>query len=190
VELDPVELRPRERARLVPDRVGDRGGTEVVHERCPAQRRDRLLGLPEDAGPGGRQLRAAATVPAHVRRFHVDEVGGEGQRPVERLLVEHPVGLGLEGQDGVPRLQPAEPVEPRAAVLDEQVRERRIVGPVAAIMSGLQGALGREEAADRLHVVAEMHDAHGKRDRLARCMGREARAVPALERAGQRVADP
>ena len=38
VKLDAVELRPRERAGLVPDRVRYHGGAEVVHERRPAER--------------------------------------------------------------------------------------------------------------------------------------------------------
>ena len=75
------------------------------------------------------------------------------------------------------------------SVRDEQVGERRVVRAVAAIASGVEGMLRREEAADRLHVVAEVHDAHRERDRLPLRMGRIAVAVPALEREAQRVAN-
>ena len=77
-----------------------------------------------------------------------------------------------------------EPLEPAGAVLDEEVGERRVVGAVATVAGGLDGALGREEAADRLHVVAQVHDAHRQRDRLAARVRGEALAVPALEREG------
>ena len=57
VELDAVELRPRERAGLVPDRVRHRGRAEVVHERRPAERGRVLLG--QARARGRRRWRAA-----------------------------------------------------------------------------------------------------------------------------------
>ena len=98
-------------------------------------------------------------------------------------------GSGSSGEHGVPRLGLAEPIEPGASVRDEQVGERRVVRAVAAIASGVEGVLRREEAPDRLHVVAEVHDAHREGDRLPLRVGRIAVAVPALEREAQRVAD-
>ena len=74
-------------------------------------------------------------------------------------------------------------------MLDEEVGEHRVVGAVAAVAGGLDRAVGREDARDRLHVVAEVDDAHGERNRLTLGMGREALAVPALEREGERLAD-
>jgi len=56
-------------------------------------------------------------VPAHVRRLQIDEVGRERERPIERLAVQQPPRLRLEGEDGVPGLDRAELVEPLAPVL-------------------------------------------------------------------------
>ena len=160
-----------------------------MHERRAAERGDVLLGEPEHPGGVGREVGAATAVPAHVRRLEVDEVGDDGQGVVELGAGQHAVGLGLGGEHGVPRLGLAEPIEPGASVRDEQVGERRVVRAVAAIASGVEGMLRREEAADRLHVVAEVHDAHREGDRLPLRVGRIAVAVPALEREAQRVAD-
>ena len=74
-------------------------------------------------------------------------------------------------------------------MLDEEVGEHRVVGAVAAVAGGLDRAIRREDARDRLHVVAEVDDAHGERNRLALRMGGEALAVPALERERERLAD-
>ena len=160
-----------------------------MHERRAAERGDGFLGEPEHPGGVGRELRAATAVPAHVRRLEVDEVGGDGQGVVELLAGQHAVRLGLEGEHGVPRLDLAELIEPAASMRDEQVGERRVVRAVAAIAGGLEGVVRREQAADRLHVVAEVHDAHRERDRLALRMGGIAVAVPALEREAQRFAN-
>ena len=103
------------------------------------------------------------------------------------LAGQHAVRFGLEGEHGVPRLGLAELLEPAASVLDEQVGERRVVGAVAAIAGGLDGVVRREQAADRLHVVAEVHDAHRERDRLPLRVGGIAVSVPALEREAQRL---
>ena len=72
---------------------------------------------------------------------------------------------------------------------DEHVGESRVVGAVAAIASGLQSMVGREQAPDRLHVMAEVHDAHRERDRLPLCVGRISVSVPPLEREAQRLAN-
>ena len=59
------------------------------------------------------------------------------ERVVELVARQHAARLGLEGEHGVPRLDLAEPLEPLASVLDEQVGERRVVGAVAAVAGGL-----------------------------------------------------
>ena len=123
VKLDPVELRARERAGLVPDRVRHRTRAEVVHE-CRSAKRGRVLfGKPEDAGGIRRELCAAAAMPAPVRRLEIDEVGCHLERMVESLARQHAPGLGLERQDGIPRLRLVESLEPGGAVLEEEVGE-------------------------------------------------------------------
>src|ERR1700736_6703615 len=102
MKLDAVELRSRQRAGLVPDRVRDRGGAEVVYEGRPAEPRDSIVGEPEHTGGIRGELRAAAAVPDHVRGFEVDEVGGDPERVVEGLPVEDTAWLGLELQDRIP----------------------------------------------------------------------------------------
>jgi len=56
VKLDAVELRPRERAGLVPDRVRHGARAEVVEESRPANGGRVLVGEPEDAGGVCREL--------------------------------------------------------------------------------------------------------------------------------------
>ena len=82
-----------------------------------------------------------------------------------------------------------EPVEPVASMREEEVGHRRVVGLVAALARGFEGALGREEATERLHVVAHMDDPHGERDRMPLHVIGVAVPVPALERAPERVTD-
>ena len=105
VKLDAVELRPRERAGLVPDRVrhrrwcrsrarAPRGGASVTSSSAS----------PSTRAASAASSRAATAVPAHVRRLEVDEVGDDGEGVVELVAVQHAVGLGLEGEHGVPRL--------------------------------------------------------------------------------------
>jgi hypothetical protein len=156
-----------------------------VHEGRPAERGGGFLWEPEHPGGAGAELRAATAVPAHVRRLQVDEVSRDRQGVVEGLAVQHAAGFGLEGQDGIPRLGLAEPIEPAASVRDEQIGESRVVRAVAAIAGGVEGVARREEAADRLHVMAEVHDPHRERDGFTALMGGKAIAVPALEREAQ-----
>ena len=160
-----------------------------MHERRAVQRRDVLFAESEQPGSVGGQGGASTAVPAHVRRLEVDEVSDDGQRGVEVVAVQHAMGFGLEREHGVPRLGLAQAIEPFASVGDEQVGERGVVRAVAAIASGVEGVLRREETPDRLHVVAEMDDAHREGDRLTLRVGRIAVAVPALEGEAQRVAD-
>src|SRR6185295_1223949 len=95
----------------------------------------------------------------------------------------------LEVEHAVPRLHLGKLLDPAASMRDEQVGECRVVSSVATIAGGFERLLRREEAANRLHVVAQMNDAHRHRDRLAAGMGRIAIAVPALEREAQRLAN-
>ena len=87
----------------------------------------------------------------------------------------------------------AEPLEPVASMLEEQVGQRRVVRLAAALARGLEGAVRREEAADRLHVVAEVHDAHRERDRLAlRVVGmaRSRSSISNVKRSASRTPGP
>ena len=186
VKLDPVELGARERPGLVPDGVRHDRRSEVVHERRAAHRGDVVIGEPQHTGGIGRELGAATAVPAHVRRLEVDEVGGDSQGVVEFLAGQHAARLGLESEDGVPRVGLGELIEPGASVLDEQVGERRVVRAVASIPGGLDRVVRREQAADRLHVVAQVHHAHREWDRLPLRVIGIAVSVPALEREAQR----
>ena len=70
---------------------------------------------------------------------------------------------------------------------EEQVDERRVVRAVAAVLRRGERVIGREDARDRLHVLAQMHHAHRQRDRVALHVIGMAVAVPSLERAAQRV---
>src|SRR3954452_14853772 len=99
------------------------------------------------------------------------------------------MGLRLGGEHGIPGLDLPQAIEPGAPMREEQVGKGRVVGAVAAIASGVDGVLGREEAADRLHVVAEVHDAHRERDRRPLGMVRIAVSVPALEREAECIAN-
>ena len=63
-----------------------------------------LFGKPEYAGGIRRELCTPAAVPAPVRRLEIDEVGRHLERVVERLAFKRAPGLGLEREDGVPRL--------------------------------------------------------------------------------------
>ena len=148
-----------------------------MHERGAAERRDGFLVEPEHPGGVGGELRAAAAVPAHVRRLEVDEVGGDGERVVELVAVEHAVRLGLEGEHGVPRLGLAEPVEPAASVRDEQVGERRVVGAVAAIARGLE-RVGRARTRRPIASMSWLRCTTriGERDRLALARGWDSRS--------------
>ena len=128
-------------------------------------------------------------MPAHVRGLQVDEVGRDQQGVVEIVALEQAAGLRLEGEHGVPWLELGQSLEPLAPVLDEEIGERRVVSAITAITRGLDGLLRREQAADRLHVMADVHDAHRERDRLAARVGGIAVAVPALERKAQCLAD-
>ena len=168
-------------------------GTALVPKSCTsAARRSAVVSSsaePEHAGGIRRELCAPAAVPAPVRRLEIDEVGGHLERVVERLALQRAPGLGLEREDGVPRLGLVEPLEPGGAVLEEEVGEHRVVGLVPTIAGRGDGSLGREETADRLHVVAQVDDSHRQRDRVAADVPWKALAVPALERAGERLAD-
>ena len=104
------------------------------------------------------------------------------------LAVEHAARVWLEVEHRVPRLRLREPREPVAPVREEHVDESRIVRPVATIARGLERSLRRKQTRERLHVVAQMHDAHRQRDRVAGGMRRISLAVPALEREAQRLA--
>ena len=126
---------------------------------------------------------------ARERRLEIDEVGGHDQCRIERFAFEHAVRLGLERQHGVPRLGRAKPVKPFTGVREEHVDQRRIVGAIAAVTGGLDRAIGREDAGDRFHVLAQVHDAHRQRDRLALHMVGMAVTVPALEGAAQGILD-
>ena len=120
--------------------------------------------------------------------FEIDEVRRDFQRDVEVGAVQHAARRRLEGEDGVPGLRPGEPVEPAGSVRREQVGERRIVRAVSAFTNGLECTGRREEPAERLHVVTDVDDAHGQRDRVAARVSGVAVAVPPLEREAQRLA--
>ena len=107
---------------------------------------------------------------------------------VEIVPLQRAVGLGLEREHRVPRLDPGQrgrTTPPRAS--HEEVRQRRVVGPAAAVADDLERLVGREEPAVRLHVVAEVHDAHRQGDLLAARVVGVAGAVPALEGEAQGV---
>lgn len=142
MKLDAVELRPCERARLVPDRVRDDRRAEVVDERRAPQRRRLRLGQAQHPGCVRGELRAAAAVAVPVGRLEVDEVGDDDERVVERGTGEEPVRVGLEREHGVPRIRAGEPVEPVGSVREEDVGHRRVVRLVAAFLRGLERALG------------------------------------------------
>ena len=63
---------------------------------------------------------------------------------------------------------------------DEEVREVRVVRPIAAVAGGFDRRDRRGAAADCLHVVGEVHDAHRQRDLLTFGVGGVAVAVPTL----------
>ncbi len=167
---------------------GHRGRSEVVHERGTPQYRQVLIIEPEDAAGVDHELRAAATVTAHVRRLEVDEVCDDGQRVVERAARQDAMGLRLEGEHGVPRLHVRQVVEPLATVDDEQVGEHRVVRARAPVARRVEGVVRREQSADRLHVMAEVHDAHRNRDGLPLHVVGVPVAVPTLKREPQRLA--
>ena len=142
VELYAVELRPRERAGLVPDRVRHCARAEVVHECGAAERVRVLLGEPEDTGRPRCELRTSAAVTAPVGRLEIDEVGGHLQRAVERRTLQCASWLGFEREHGVPGLGRAEPLEPGVAVLEEEVGDLRVVRALPAVAGGPDGLLG------------------------------------------------
>ena len=160
-----------------------------MHERRPTQCGDGWLGQAEHPSGVGGELRAATAVPDHVRRLEVNEVRRDLEGVVEILAVEHATGLGLERQHGVPRLRRREPIEPVPTMGDEQIGKLRIVCEVATVARSIDSMVGREDASDRLHVVAQVNHAHGERDRFTARMSRKAVAVPALEREAQRFAN-
>ena len=131
-----------------------------MDQRRPAERDGGIVIQTEHLGGIDSNSGAAAAMPAHVRRLEIDEVGNHGEGVVQLSADEDTVGLGLEREHGVPWLGLAQPIEPATPMRDEQVGQRRVVGGVAAVTSGLQRVIGREQAADRLHVVAQVHDPH------------------------------
>ena len=167
VQLDAIELRPRERPGLVQIEFG----TTVVPKSCTSAAR-RTAVTASSSSPSTRAASAASSAqrrlcPPMYGDLRSMKSAATVRASSSSLAGQHAVRLGLEGEHGVPRLDLAEPLEPAAPVLDEQVGERRVVRAVAAIAGRLDGVVRREQAADRLHVVAEVHDAHRERDRLA-----------------------
>jgi hypothetical protein len=139
VQLDPIELRARERPVLVPDRVRDRGRPELVEQRGPPDRGDLGVAGTEQAGGAGGELRAAPTVTGPVRRLQVDEVGRHRERLVQVGALEDPVWFRFPVEHGVPRVHLGERVEPALSAGDEEVGELRVVGPVATVACGVEG---------------------------------------------------
>src|SRR3954447_23329246 len=185
--FDAVVLGAGQRTRLVPDRVGDRGRTQLVDQRCAAQPPDLTL-VQADVRRGiGCQLRTTAAVPGHVGRLQVDEVRDHQQRVVELGTVEDPVRMRLQVENGVPRLQLAELLEPGGRVRLEHSDDRWVVRAAGSLTRHLERLCWREESGVRLHVMAEVHDAHRVRDRFAFSTRWEAGAVPPLAGEAQGV---
>ncbi len=160
-----------------------------MHERRSSEDGDGVVVVAQDLSRGGCEVGASAAVAGHVRRLQVDEVGHHEERLVQRGPPERPMRLGLELEDGVPRVERGQPLEPGCAVGREQVGQLRVVGPPAAFADGLERRLRREPPAVGLHVVTDVDDPHRQRDLLAAGVLREARAVPSLEREAKRSAD-
>ena len=167
-------------------------GTAVVPKSCTSAAR-RSVATVSSPHPRTRAASAASSAhrrlcPRHVRRLEIDEVRrhGRGRRRAPR----RPGCGGARARARGPRPtgpagEPIEPVARHARRTGRRASDRRC-GRDA--LERPRARARREEAADRLHVVAEVHDTHRQRDRLAARVVGEALAVPALEREAQRLA--
>ena len=142
MQRDAIELGAGERPALVEDRVRDSGRPEFVQHRGPAEPDDLPFGGSVDPARVRSELRAATTVAGTVWGFQVDEVGRHGEGRIERGALQRPTGFRLEIQHGLPWIHPVHAFEPNAPVGHEQVREFRVVRPVATVAGGID-RLGR-----------------------------------------------
>ena len=167
----------------LPDRVGHADATDVVDERGPAHGRHGVIVETKTPGGGFGEVGHAGRVPEGPRRLEVREVCDGAADRIELLLAYVAPGRRLGGERRLPRLVQVGQQLSRGAT--EHRGERRVVGRTGPSVHDGDRRLETPGPVEHLGVARERHHARRPADRLTGGAGREALAVPALERLQQ-----
>jgi hypothetical protein len=178
-----------ERRRPVPDRVRDARAPEVVDVARAPDACSLVLAETQSPGRGLGQLGDGPRMSEPPRRLQVDEVGERRTSLVERRGVESALLAGLGLDQRRPGRLGVQPPEQLARVRSEERRELRVVGTACAAPHGRRRLVESDRGLVDARVPRHVEEPRRDRNGVAACSGREALAVPALERAAERVLD-
>lgn len=126
MQADALELRFGERARLVPDRIGDAEPAQIVDEGRASQGTHVLPIAASNTGGLGDQIGHSARVPGEIRALQVDQVSHRLEDVVQVGAGDTARQLGLGVEDGVPLGRLIEAVQELGCAIAKQIDQRRV----------------------------------------------------------------
>ena len=185
MQSDVLQLRRRQRRRLVQRRVGDPKPAGVLDQCRSAHQGHVLVGEPEKARRFGGQPARRPCVPEGVRGLQVREVGDGLEGPIQLVVAQRHAESGLRSKHRVPAVSGSHDAKEILAVAADQFDQPGIELPAATRLGHDHRCLRPARSMERDQHIGELDDSGRQGDGVAGEAAWPAATVPALEQLNQ-----